>query len=417
MNTTPQIPDAAASHPAAQQWMVGSPPPRDRQVRFAEGGLFTFPQLRWAFSNIRQLMPTVNVWRGHGPLRPLSRADREDIDAVEFLPLGGTQPMRWDASLAANYTDGIVVLHRGRIVYERYPGVLQAHGQHIGWSVTKSLVATLAASLAADGLLDTNAPVTQYVPELSVSGWGNATVRQVMDMTTALQFSEEYVNPAAEVWTHARAGGIVPRPAGYDGIDGFCAYLQTVKSTGEHGRGFTYRTINTDVLGWIVRRVTGLSLSEALSQRIWSQIGAEQDAYMTLDTEGTEFSGGGFNGTLRDMARFGEMMRNEGWFNGRQVVPTAAIDDIRMGGDRAHFASASYPLLPGWSYRNMWWVTHNAHGAFVARGIHGQNIYIDPLAEMVIARFASHPMAASMHTDPTTLPAYHALARYLISAP
>jgi CubicO group peptidase (beta-lactamase class C family) len=164
----------------------------------------------------------------------------------------------------------------------------------------------------------------------------------------------------------------------------------------------------------VLRRVTGQTVSELLRHYFWSRLGVEQDAYFTVDSTGVEFAGGGLNLTLRDMARFGEMMRLGGCFNGQQIVPAAVIDDIRHGGNRDHFALAGYTLLPGWSYRTMWWVSHNDHGAYTARGIHGQAIYIDPVAEMVIARFASHPMGANANLDPTSLPAYHALAQHLI---
>jgi CubicO group peptidase (beta-lactamase class C family) len=157
-------------------------------------------------------------------------------------------------------------------------------------------------------------------------------------------------------------------------------------------------------------------VAQLLSERIWIPMGAEQDAYMAVDSIGTPFAGGGLSAGLRDLARFGEMIRNNGSFNGRQVVPAAAVADIRRGGGRAEFAKAGYALLPGWSYRNMWWVTHNEHGAFAARGVHGQAIYVDPKAEMVIARFASHPVAGNAALDPTSLPAFHALARHLIAA-
>ena len=138
---------------------------------------------------------------------------------------------------------------------------------------------------------------------------------------------------------------------------------------------------------------------------------------MSIDSENTEFAGGGLNTGLRDLARFGEMMRNDGRFNGQQIIPKAVVDDIRGGGDKAQFAKAGYPTLPGGSYRNMWWVLHNADGAFAARGIHGQTIYIDPKAEMVIARYASFPMAANAFNDPTTLPAFQALADKLMATP
>ena len=150
-----------------------------------------------------------------------------------------------------------------------------------------------------------------------------------------------------------------------------------------------------------------------MRERFWSKLGVDEDAYFTVDPDGTEFAGGGLNLTLRDMARFGEMMRLNGLYHGRQIVPVAAVDDIRRGGDREVFAKAGYKTLPGWSYRDMWWVSHNADGAFSARGVHGQLIYIDPKAEMVIARFASHPKSANANFDATSLPAYDALARYL----
>ena len=108
------------------------------------------------------------------------------------------------------------------------------------------------------------------------------------------------------------------------------------------------------------------------------------------------------------------MILDGGKVDGEQVIPEAAIASIRRGGDKEAFAEAGYGLLPGWSYRGMWWVTHNDHGAFAARGVHGQTIYIDPAAEMVIVRFASHPTAANAANDPTSLPAYAAVARYLM---
>jgi CubicO group peptidase (beta-lactamase class C family) len=114
------------------------------------------------------------------------------------------------------------------------------------------------------------------------------------------------------------------------------------------------------------------------------------------------------------MARFGEMIRRGGNFNGQQVVSAEVIADIRRGGSREAFAKAGYKTLPGWSYHNQWWVSHDDHGTFTARGIHGQTVYIDPKAEMVIVRFASNPHAANAGIDPTSLPAYRAMADRLM---
>lgn len=413
--TPPALPSAAQTDPAQLGWMVGSPPPPDKVIRFEDGSGYRFPQLRWSFSNQRQLIPTTNVSRGTGAVSPLPRAERSDLDAVTFTPLGKTEATTWAQAFDANYTDGIVVLHKGRVVYERYGGVFGPEGQHIAMSVTKSFFGTIAAILVAEGKLDENAAVAKYVPELKDSAFGDATIRQLLDMRTGLKYSENYADPAAEIWAHVRAGGVIPRPPGYSGPKSFYEFLQTVKKEGEHGGPFAYKTVNTDALGWVIRRVTGKGVGQNLSERIWSKLGMEQDAYFSVDSVGNEFAGGGLNTGLRDLARFGELMRNGGAAGGQQIIPKAVVDDIRKGGERSAFGG--YATLPGWSYRNMWWVSHNAHGAFMARGVHGQAIYIDPKAEMVIARYASHPIAGNVAIDPMSLPAYHALALHLIAKP
>jgi len=419
--TPPVYPKAKDCDPVKLGWMQGSPPPANKLVRFADMSMRAFPQSRWASSHYRELVPTRNISRGLIPVAPLPRADRDDLDAIHFVPkaggVGSDKPMTWAESLDANYTDGIVVLHRGRIVYERYLGALSADLPHIAYSVTKSFVGTLALCLVHEGELDDSALVSRYVPELKASAFGDATVKQVMDMTTGLQYSEVYTDPAAEIWDYARAGAWLPRPEGYKGPQSIYEYLQGVKKQGKHGEAFSYKTINTDVLAWIVSRVSGTSIVDNLQERIWSRIGAENDAYITVDPTGTGFGGGGLNTTLRDLARFGLMMLNNGQACGRQLVPQSVVDDIRKGASPAQFAPAGYVTLPGWSYRSMWWVSHNPHGAYMARGIHGQAIYIDPTAQMVIARYASHHIAGNMGIDPESIPAYHAMALHLMAHP
>ncbi|QJI11508.1 serine hydrolase [Pseudomonas sp. ADAK22] len=411
------FPDAQASDPARLKWMVGAPPPPDRTVRFDDGSYFRFPAMRWSVANFRQLMPTLNVPRGLGAPLPLPRQLDPRIDALPVVPTGASQPLTWRQALDATYTDGIVVLHRGNVVYERYFGVLTGDGQHAAMSVTKSVIGTLGAMLVADGTLDARRKIADYVPELGESAFGSATLRQVLDMTTALDYSEDYADPNAHVWAHAQAGNPLPKPKDYTGPRSYFEFLQTVRQRGEHGQAFGYKTVNTDVLGWVIARVTGRNVAQLLSERIWSRLGSEQDAYFTVDSIGTPFAGGGLNAGLRDMARFGEMLRNGGRFNGQQIVPESVVKDIRQGGDKEAFAKAGYSQLKGWSYRAMWWVTHNPDGAYMARGVHGQSIYIDPAAEMVIVRFASHPVAANAANDGVTLPAYAALARYLLENP
>jgi CubicO group peptidase (beta-lactamase class C family) len=405
---------AAASDPARLGWMVGAPPPADKIIRFSDSDYFSFPKLRWTACHFRQLMPTVGVSRGLAAPVPFARKIDAAIDAVTFTPLGGGATMNFADSLAANYTDGIVILRDGVLVYERYSGCLDELGQHGAMSVTKSITGLLGEMLVSDGTIDEAAKVGAIVPELAQSAFGDATVRQVLDMTTGLRYSEDYADPKADVWIYSAAGNPLPKPADYAGPRSYFDYLTTVSKQGQHGAAFGYKTINSDALGWIIARATGKSVADLLSERIWRRMGAEQDAYFTVDSIGTPFAGGGLNAGLRDMARLGQLMLGGGVINGERLIPETAIARIRAGGDKAAFAKAGYGLLRGWSYRGMWWVSHNAHGAFMARGVHGQAIYVDPAARMVIARFSSHPVAGNAANDATTLPAFEAVAGHLM---
>lgn len=382
-----------------------------------DGSFFTSENLPYSVLRMREFMPTTNVPRGNDAhLRSFRyRLDEEAIDRLTFAPLNDpSASLTWRESLQLNHTDGIIILHSGKVIYERYFGEMTSENLHALMSVTKSFTGTLAAILVAEGKLDPQQRVDFYLPELARSGFADATVRQVMDMTTAIDYSEDYTDPNAEVWKFSTAGNaMLEHPEGT--LQGYHDYLATVRKNGTHGKAFGYRTVNSDVLGWIVERVGGAPLAEQLRARIWSRMGMEQDAYYQVDATGTAFAGGGLNAALRDLARFGEMLRCGGKWHGEQIIPAAVVDDIRFGGSTTPFEASPYnKTLTGWCYRNMWWVTNNPNGAFMARGVHGQAIYIDPAAEMVIVRLASNPIASNTHNDPISLPAYQAVADYLM---
>lgn len=411
------VPDARDSDPQRLGWMQGSPPPPAKRIRFEDGSHYRFPQYRWSFSHWRELRPTVAVSNGEAPIAPLPLALRDDLDDVRFLPLDGGAARSWAESLALNYTDGILVLHRGRVVQERYFGALTPRLAHMAFSVTKSLFGLLGALLIEDGTLDPALPVARLVPELAPSGFGDATVLQVLEMTTAVDFVEDYAALPPTLLAYQFATGLLPRPALDKGPRTLHELLPTIGKAGEHGAVMTYRTPNTDVLAWVLARASGRSPAQLLEERLWSQLGAEAEASLALDEAGTPLAGAGLNARLRDLARLGEMMRLGGMLGGRRVLPQAVVTRIVEGGDRAAFPQERYPTLPGWSYHHQWWIAHDAHGCFAARGIHGQGIYVDPRAEMVIARFASSPLAGNTLIDPVTLPAYRALGQRLVESP
>lgn len=407
--------DGRASDPRELGWMRGAPPPESHRITFEGDTFLDFPQIRWSLAHMRELAATVDVWRGPGPASRLERSERTaEIDALAFDDMDG-RARRFDEALFDTYTDGIVVLHRGRVVYERYFGALEAHVPHSCFSITKSYAATLAAALVHERVLDDTKPIPHYLPELKGSAFADATLRKVMDMQTGLAYSEVYADRSSSIWDYARASGLRPRPAGWHGPATCCDYLATVRKEGPHGEAFAYKTVNTEVMAWVMARVTGRSFAQLLHERLWAPLGCEEDGYLLVDPAGMPMAGGGLSASLRDLARFGQLMLRGGDWHGRQLIPASVVGEVRRGDDPAKFAKAGYSLLADYSYRSMWWVSHNELDAFEARGIHGQRLYVAPKADMVVARFASHPVAASAANDPITLPQMLALGRLLRS--
>jgi CubicO group peptidase (beta-lactamase class C family) len=411
---------ARESDPVAMGWMQGFPPPLDRLITQPESDYFGFPKLRWSVCHLREFLPTEVISRGTGApmpleyLSPVEFADmRDEIDALTFMPMNGEAEVTWEESLYANYTDGMLILHEGRVVYERYLGCLEEDGKHAAMSMTKSVTGLLAEILVAEGVLDDTALVGDIVPKIGESAFATATVREVMDMTTGVRYSEDYSDPDADIWLYSAAASPLPKPQDYEGPDGYWEYLQQVEPEGEHGETFHYKTINSDMLGWLISRVTGEAVTDLASERLWRPMGAEQDAYQTVDAKGVPFAGGGISAGLRDLGRLGLLMLNEGEIGGTRVFPAEVVQSIRAGGDPSKFGG--FPTIPGGSYTSQWWVFHNDHGAFAARGVHGQTIYVDPTAEMVLVRFASFPRAQNGMIDPTSLPAYQAVAAHLMA--
>ncbi|RWI71971.1 serine hydrolase [Mesorhizobium sp.] len=378
-------PDGRASDPREFGWMRGAPPPADKRVTFENETVWAFPQLRWSLSHMRELRPTVQVWRGRGGSSQLEVSNRStEVDALTFVDMDG-RSNRFDEALFDTYTDGILVLHRGRVIYERYFGALEPHVQHSCQSITKSYAGTLAAALVHEGILDDRKTISQFVPELRGTGWEDATLRQVMDMQTNVASTEDYT--------------VVDKSYRYE-------YLRTVRKDGVHGK-FVYKGVDTNVMAWVMSRATGRSFAQLLQERLWLPLGCEEDAYVEIDPgNGMPRAHSGLNVTLRDLARFGELMRCEGCWNGKQLVPASVVYDLQ---DLDHPAKPDLPF--GYTYRSQWWVSHDELDAIEGRGLYGQNLYIAPKAEMVIARFGSHP--ACSHIDRIRRPQMQALGRML----
>lgn len=403
---------ATESAPDKLGWMQGSPPPEEKRARLADGSFFKFPALRYSVAHMNEFLPTTLVNRRNTPSRALEYALDRQIEQLTVEPWGYGQTIDWQQVLDDTYTDGLLIMHQGKVVYEQYRGGFKDYERHLFMSMTKAITGTLALDLIKQGKIDEHQLISHYIPELKGSGFGDARVEQVLNMTTGIDFDENYADPQSEIWIFSAAGNPLPKPKGYQGPVGFYEYLPLVRKQGNHGDAFHYRTPNTEVIGWLVARVTGMSVADYLEQKIWSRIGMEQDALFQVDEYGTPFSGGGLNASLRDLARFGELMRNDGRIGDTQILHPDVAAEIRKGGRHPAFSQPLHKSMADWSFRSMWWVTGNEHKAFMARGVHGQSLYIDPTSELVIARFASHPIASNTANDCVSMPFYERLAAH-----
>lgn len=393
--------------PIELAWMDGFPPAADKLVRFDDGTYGAWPQFRWSANNMEQLVPTKSVWRGSGAARPLRSAPRS-FDHLD-IELADGRHVDWAEMLDETHTDGLAILHRGELVNETYLGAADPHKRHTMMSCNKSMVGTIAECLIDDGRLDDEALVPTIVPELADSAWGDATVRQVLDMVIGMRFHEDYLDPKSDVWRFMRSTGMVPgRP---DELSTVADVLPTIAKDGEHGTTFAYREPNIFVLGWIVRRAAGTDIATLASEMIWQHVGAEHDWLYMVDGAGAETTA---MVTLRDFVRFGHLFCNRGVLNGHQIIPEAAIAAILGGGDQETFRRSTFTTLPGWSYRSQWWYRHiDRRICPTARGAYGQMLYIDPTNELVIARFGSARNAPSVLLDPIMWPTVDAITAEL----
>ncbi len=389
--------------------MRGSPAAEDKQVTLANWQYG--PYNRWAFQHVREVLPTVTVARGDGPVRALPVRKRS-LGGVRFSP-PGTAATTVEGMLAATYTDGFLVLHQGEVVAERYFNGLTPERPHMLWSVGKSVAGILAGILVADDLLSLEKRVADYVPELAGSGWDDNTIRELLDMQTTSSWVEDYDDASSSVRRQDASNGLLPLPAEFGDLPrGNYRFLPTIGRNDERRGTFIYKSGDTDVAGWVMERASGARLADLLSSRLWSRLGAEHDAYYTVDPSGSVLASGGLNATLRDMARFGQMVLDEGRVGDEQVVPADWIRDIRANLNEDAWRRGDFGDSSG-GYRAFWWHTGNAHGAFYAIGVHGQWVYVDPPAEVVIVKLSSHPEPLSGDDFELTLAAFDAIARAL----
>jgi CubicO group peptidase (beta-lactamase class C family) len=374
--------------------MSGFPPAEPSQVTLANWQ--DPPFNRWSFQHLREVIPTHRISRGWGPIYPLPYHQHPLIPATVPVHRIDGAAATLAGVLADTWTDAVVIVHDGRIVLEDYANEMAPDTPHIMMSVTKSVVGCVAGILVEHGRLDPEAQVSTYVPEVAGSGYDGATVRNLLDMRTGVAFSEEYTNPLAEVRVMERYMGWRPG-TGADEIRGMYAYMTTLAAGSAHGGPFVYRSADTDMLGWVCERAAGTRMAELISRLIWEPLGAEFDAEIACDGIGSAIHDGGMSARARDLARFGQMLLDDGLVDGEPVVPKQWLTQARtIDPDiRAAFVSSdSEPFLTGGWYRNQFWFMPGVLGDLqVCLGIHGQMVLVDRATRTVSVKLSSWPTA------------------------
>ena len=392
--------------------MTGFPPDEDSRVTVAnwqEPG-----SVRWAFRHMREIIPSQAIPAGPSPADDFGKCADADLAGISVQRLSGVTSSVEDV-FDETSTDALIVLHDGVLLTERYYAGTTDSTPHLLMSVSKSIVGCVAGILAERGTLDASASVEQYVPEVADSGYGGATVRDLLDMRTGVHFRETYDEPDAEVRVMERSMGWHPRQEG-DPVGAY-AYLSSLRRAEPHGGTFTYRSADTDMLGWVCERAAGTRMADLVATLLWQPMGAEADAEITCDSVGTGIHDGGISAVARDLARFGRLLLEDGKVDGREVIPVTWLDEAwnRPDDVRAAFAATDNDeVLPGGWYRNQFWFVPQQRGeALLCLGIHGQMVYVNRVTRLVGVKLSSWPTPQHAPSLVDTLRAFGAIGAAL----
>ena len=418
------MPTLTAEEQAKESVMEGFPPTQASQATMSN--YLQIPYSQWAFANAGAPLNVVMIPR-QGKIFELTGPTRPALGNFSVSDAAG-KTMAFEDLFAQNYADGLVVVQGEELLYEKYFRHLDAHGQHIWFSMSKSLASTALGLLVEAGKIDLSASPTKYIPELKGSGFDRVTVQHVLDMASSIDFNENYTDVNSDFLVHYApalnlvwlkgAADVKPGETQIYGVHDFLTHFIKPDLKRQPGDNFDYNSSNADVLGWLISRVSGQSFQDYIQQNIWSKIGAEHDAYIAVDRAFMPAVTGGMNSTTRDAARFGMMIRDNGQFNGEQIIPARWVKatlDITEKLSTNMKTNAKYSEEPWLAYHNMWWVLDKSRGEFCAVGVHGQVIYINQEADTVMVWFSSQPGATAAR-DPnfrSKLKAARKMADYL----
>lgn len=364
--------------------------PTDKNVLF-----WTDDQRDKAFRVMHDVVPSNTIAAGDNPM---------------ILEVGDTLPSTFQVAGAPlsidEYMDqqrlaGLVILQDGKIRMEEYRRDFSKDERWTSFSVAKSLVSTMVGAAIKDGLIKSiDDPLTDYIPELTGSGYDGVTVKQLLTMTSGVRWNEDYADPKSDV---ALFNGTLP----VDGMDPIIVYMKTLESEAEPGTRWQYNTGETNLIGVLVAKATGKTISEYLSEKVWQPYGMSQDAEWLLNEGGKEIGGCCISATVRDYALFGQFAMNGGKIGETSVVPDGWFE--KAGVKQADIG------VPGRGYGYQWWTFDD--GSFAGQGIFGQGIFIDPARKLVIASNGNWPSATPDEQGSQRIAFFEAVKAYVGAEP
>jgi hypothetical protein len=371
------------------------------------------PFNKWAFQHVCEIVPSAEISNDRQNIRELPTASH---DFSEFSIQGETEVSGLESLLRATDTDGFLVMRHGKIIHESYYNGMERYTPHILMSVSKSVLGLMVGILAERGKLDLKTPVTSWVPEVEKTAYARATLRDLIDMRVGIFFDEDYLANSGPIIEYRKAQGWDPPAPGEKPTDLRHFFGLLTERDGSHNERFHYVSPNTDLMGWVIERATGVRYADLVSELLWRPMGAERSAYITLDRLGAPRCAGGFCASARDLARLGLLLSEDGRYGGKQIVPSSWIEDIFTKGDpRAWDAGDFVKYFPQMNihYRSKWYVLRdNAPMAFGV-GVFGQNLFIDPKNKIVIAKFSSQALPMDEKRILLTMKGIDAIRTYL----
>ena len=353
------------------------------------------PHNRASFQDVQSLFPTARIRRG--AVQPSALTVREQpIGHIEYPGRdGGTRTI--DQLMQDSYSDAFLVSKDGVLLAESYGNGMERDTLHLINSVSKSFLAMLAGILVGEGIVNPDEKVTAYIPEFSRNAFGQSTVRDLLDMTAAPKFGENYDNEMDDFWVEAAVVGWRPALSTPHSPTSLFEYAQSrVEKEQEDGALFHYRTLLTNAIAMVLERATHRPVQDLFEEKLWQKLGCEQDCAIVVDPTGFPYFGAGMNVCARDLVRFGLVLANDGHFNSEQIVPADWIKDTLAGSDRLRmlFAQSDYgQAIPGGHYRNQVWANKDAQ-VMICIGIHGQVVFVNQRTNVVIVKLSSHPKPA-----------------------